>query len=637
MIGALRKANVLVRDEGAWVLANDADLSTVSLGIPDSVHGIILARLDRLPDSHKPTIKVASVIGYSFELGLVAQVHPSRPNENMLRDQANTLEERDFILGNRQSGPEPTPNSYIFRQQATQEVSYETLLFTQRRELHCNIAEHLERETPKAIDQIAYHAYLGEDWARSLRYHLAAGFQDKHLFANLQSIEHFRLASVSADHLPEEETLAERKDIHAGLGELLLTIGQHDEALEHLQEALALADKLGDPEAQAHVCRWLARSYEVRGQYEPALEWIGRGLSFLGDSLSPSALELRLIGGLIFSRLGDYERARRQARACLLAAEELQQPSIVARSHNLLGIIERSRGRIRESAFHIEESLRLYEEIGNLQGQALAQNSLANAYFDMGQWTEADRFYRLAGQKLTQLGNVYNKIFIDNNLGGIALNQGRLDDARLYYQQALHSMKLLGGSLWLKGVIHLNLGATHTRRDELPVAFEHLNKSRELFEQVKNRDLLPEMHRRFSEAYLAGRELAHAREEGLTALSLAEELSMLGEQGLARQVIGKIDAAEGRFDEAEENFLKAIDLLQKVGDDYGLARAQLSLAQLYDSYRQYDRRDEFLRQCDPIFRRLGASIEESRVQSLLNASLARNGTQKRGYPGNPSS
>ena len=77
MIDALRTANALVSEQGTWVLAQAADLSTISLGIPDSIHGVILARLDRLPDSHKPTIKVASVIGYSFELGLLAQVHPA--------------------------------------------------------------------------------------------------------------------------------------------------------------------------------------------------------------------------------------------------------------------------------------------------------------------------------------------------------------------------------------------------------------------------------------------------------------------------------------------------------------------------------------------------------------------------------
>lgn len=50
----------------------------------------------------------------------------------------------------------------------------------------------------------------------------------------------------------------------------------------------------------------------------------------------------------------------------------------------------------------------------------------------------------------------------------------------------------IGGSLWVTGALHLNLGATHIRRHELELAFAHLHDSQELFEQAKVRDLLPE-------------------------------------------------------------------------------------------------------------------------------------------------
>ena len=620
MIETMRKSNVLVQEEGAWVLAKAADLSTINLGIPDSVHGVILARLDRLPDSHKPTIKIASVIGYSFELGLVAQVHPSSLPRRALHDQAVTLEERDFIFQDWQTHDSSDQDTYTFRQQATQEVSYETLLFTQRRELHCKLAELLERQTPEAVGQIAYHAYLGEDWPRSLRYHLLAGAQDKQLFANLQSIDHYRKALTSADRLPSRDTLAQRQQIHADLGELLLTIGRNDEGQEHLLSALALAEQLGNPEAQAFVCRWMARAHEVRGEYPPALEWIERGLAILGDKLTPAALELRLIAGLIFSRQGDYKQAGQQALASMLAAEEINAPSIVARAHNLLGIIDRNRARTHEAAAHFEEALMLYREIGNLQGQAQAQNLLANVYFDMGQWTDADRFYRQAGQTFSQLGNVYNRVLVDNNLGGIALNQGRLDEALHFYQRALDALVQIGGSLWVMGALHLNLGATHIRRHESAPAFSHLHDSQRLFGQAKVRDLLPEMYRRLAEAYLAQGDLVNAREEAARSLAIAEELAVPGEQGLAWRVMGVIDAAEGRLDKAETSLEKAVDLLRSVGDDYGLACAQLSLAELYDGQDQTRPRNDLLAECKPTFDRLGAAIEIARAEALIAAS-----------------
>lgn len=623
MVDTMRKANVLVQEEGAWVLAKAADLSTINLGIPDSIHGVILARIDRLPDSHKPTIKVASVVGYSFELGLVAQVHPSILQRGVLRDQAHTLEERDFIVQDWEGHSGQDGDIYTFRQLATQEVSYETLLFTQRRELHQRLAELLEAQTPDAIDQIAYHAYLGEDWPRSMRYHLLAGSQDKQLFANLQSIEHFNKSLSSAEHLPPRETLVQRQQIHADLGELLLTIGRNDEGQEHLRTALALAEELDNPEAQASVCRWMARAYELRAQYEPALEWIDRGLAIMGDRLTPAALELRLIAGLIFSRQGDYKRASQQALACMLAAEELNAASIVARSHNLLGNIDRSRGRAGEAAVHFEEALELYQEIGNLQGQAQVQNSLASAYFDLGQWADADKIYRQAGQTFSQLGNVYNRTLVDNNLGGIALNQGRLDDALLYYQRALKALEDIGGSLWVMGALHLNLGAAHIRRNELSVAFEHLNDSRRLFDQAKVRDLLPELHRRAAEAHLMQMEYQRAREEAGISLELAQELAGLGDQGLAQWVLGRIAAAEQETAGAVTHLERAIELLGEVGDNYGQACAQLSLAELSDGGEGSGiERTQLLNDCMPVFERLGATIELDRAQAILGLMSA---------------
>jgi tetratricopeptide (TPR) repeat protein len=283
----------------------------------------------------------------------------------------------------------------------------------------------------------------------------------------------------------------------------------------------------------------------------------------------------------------------------------------------LLGNIDRSQGRIQNSIAHIEESLKIYREIGNLQGQAIAQNSLGNSHFDLGQWAEADSYYRQAGQTLSQLGNIYNRIFVDNNLGGIALNQGRLDDAMLYYRRALNSLEVIGGSLWVTGVLHLNLGATHTRRQELPAAFEHLEKSRELFERAKNRDLLPELHRRFAEAYLADGDLARAREEGQKALAVAGELAVTNEAGLAWRIIGEIDAAEGNDAAAEAGFLKAVELLQTVDDRYALACARLSLAGHYHRAGHYEQRDELISECRPIFEQLGATLEIERLQELL--------------------
>ena len=141
------------------------------LGLPDSIQGAVLTRLDRLPEESKLTLKVASVIGRIFALALLARSHPLAPSSAALDEQIAVVEQRDFA---RLEVP-PPDTAYLFKHNITRDVAYETLLFDQRRQLHQAISRALEALDPAAIDQLAYHSYLGEDWPRALGYLLEAG------------------------------------------------------------------------------------------------------------------------------------------------------------------------------------------------------------------------------------------------------------------------------------------------------------------------------------------------------------------------------------------------------------------------------------------------------------------------------
>ncbi|NJN67602.1 MAG: hypothetical protein HC884_13270 [Chloroflexaceae bacterium] len=56
----------------------------------------MLSRIDRLPEEHKLTLKVASVIGRVFDIDLLCEIHPARPNRDILLEQVQIAESRDF-------------------------------------------------------------------------------------------------------------------------------------------------------------------------------------------------------------------------------------------------------------------------------------------------------------------------------------------------------------------------------------------------------------------------------------------------------------------------------------------------------------------------------------------------------------
>ena len=111
-----------------------------------------------------------------------------------------------------------------------------------------------------------------------------------------------------------------------------------------------------------------------------------------------------------------------------------------------------------------------------MYGQATCHNLIANGYFAKGELSLADLHYRQSLDMFIQIGHVYNQVLGNNNLGGIAVRQGRLDAALGYYQQALRQLQQIHGSLWVFTWLHLNMGNTLIQRNELDAAAMELNR-----------------------------------------------------------------------------------------------------------------------------------------------------------------
>jgi len=613
---ALRRASLVTSEGDEWALVEGADLTAVSLNIPNSIHGTVLSRIDRLPEPHKLTLKVASVIGRRFDFDLLHPSHPRHPDEDELKEETAEMVVRDFI-----NLTEPLPHlAYLFRHNTTHEVTYETLLHAQRKRLHRVVADALEEIQPDLIDQLAYHTFIAEEWERALAYHLQAGERAKQLFANHQAIEHFNKALQCTEALDEEtavlETAVQRQHIHLAIGELLTSVGQYDLAREHLTNALALAETQADGDAQANACRWFARSYELQGEYPPALEWIDRGLQVEGVGETAVGAELMLIAGLIRSRRGEYNDALLLCKQAQEIMQNTNQLAVLARSYNLQGMISRIQGNNTNAIGCFQKGLQLYEEANDVSGQAISHNGIANAYFYTGQLVEAKRHYSHARVTFDKIGDVYNTLFADNNLGGIALKQGKLNDALESYRNALISLEQIGGSLWVLGALHMNLGHTYVLLQDLASARKHLEISRSYYEQAQSRDFLPELNRLFAKASLHNDDLREARNRATESLDLARELSMRGEEGCSLRVLGEIEMRSGQFELAKKQLTQSLSLLYESGDEYEWAWAQMIFARLHIAEKNFIDAAKRLKLATAVFKKLEARLDLATIDKL---------------------
>ena len=140
VLADLLDRGLLERGSGGWSLRDAA----VDLGIPDSVQGVLAARIDLLPAEAKEALQAASVIGRSFTpAGLAALTGSSA--------EVRTLVERGFVR--------PTEPELVFKHALTREVAYDSLPKASRARLHAAFARWLEADeaTDRRAGVLAHH------------------------------------------------------------------------------------------------------------------------------------------------------------------------------------------------------------------------------------------------------------------------------------------------------------------------------------------------------------------------------------------------------------------------------------------------------------------------------------------------
>ncbi|MAT96538.1 MAG: hypothetical protein CL608_05290 [Anaerolineaceae bacterium] len=600
-------------ENGRWQFSQ----TVATITVPETLEGVLLARLDRLEELCRWTAQVASVVGRSFPYDVLDHITSGR-NDQPLEGYVSELQLVEMIR-EAQRNPERV---YAFIHSLLQEVAYNSLAVSSRKTYHRLVAAFLEDgrssgwgDVDSLSPLIAHHAYMGEDWPRALKYQLVAGEQAQHLSANQDAIEHFQKARHCAAQIDEFDTAVARQKIHLALSQLYVGTGQYDQALEHLPVAYELAESNHDAAGKTAVCRWRARLHELKGEYPQAFTWIEKGLADETQRNTAEYAQILLIAGLIYIRQGQQDEALEQCRTALEIAQQLGEVTALARAYNLLGITS-LRSDSNEAIERFQRAFELYQQAGDVQGQATCLNLIANAYFNLGRWRKADFHYRQALRIFEQIGDIYNQAAAYNNLGGIAKNRGQLEEALDYYREGLQLAEKIGSSAWMVGVFHMNLGATYVFRQDTEQAYQHLHQSRSYYDQVQSKDFLAETLRYLAEAALLDGDLAQAKAWAEEGVHLADELEMAVDAACCRCVLGQIAMAQDDLDEAESQLRQSVTMLEPLSDEYQLARSRYWLACLLLGIGEKQEARTQLDQAHTAFAHLDAALDLTAVQTL---------------------
>ncbi len=406
VIRALVGDGTLTRDprDGSWRLARP--LAEVS--IPDTVHALLQARIDRLEDSVKSVLKLASVIGRSFFVRVLKSVCEAGDD---VEGGLGRLENEQFV-----QLLERLPElEYVFRHALVQEAAYDSILGERRKAIHRSVARAIESLFADRRDEyaslLAYHFARAEDWPSAQVYLLAAGDQAGRIAADAEALEHYRQAEATFMKVAARDlTPLLRASMERKLGQAFYGIGNYDEAVAHLTNALAylgidypksragvrfaIARHIGAHFLRRGFGRWMGTTMSADAAQEASA--IAESLAWLdyyadedrfaldslialstGERSGDLASTTRGIAtlGLVLVMLGLHRLARQRILEAVATAQRANVTEAMAGALFVRGWFEWTGGMLDEALSSLDQAASAYQSIGDLRGWAGASST----------------------------------------------------------------------------------------------------------------------------------------------------------------------------------------------------------------------------------------------------------------------
>ncbi len=435
---ARAEGNPLYAEEFARLLRERGDLGNAAM--PESVQGIIAARLDLLEPDAKALVQAAAVLGKVFWLGAVAEI--SGRERWSLEQELHDLERRELVRRERRGSVEGE-TEYAFRHLLVRDVAYGQIPRGERAEKHEAAAAWIVSlgRTEDHAEMLAHHYVCALELSRAagrdtadlaapardaLRvagdralalsaYRSAADLYEKTVElcpagdeeraavllsygSALQQLGDDRAGDVLVE--ARDGLLALDDPDRAARAEAVLSTywwdrGQQDRSSEHLERALTLV--VGRPPSveKLEVLTRLANSLSIRAEIEAAIRFGEEALA-MAEQLSLDEYRVRALAalGTARARLSESEGRAELERALELAVS-LNSPE-AGRLYNNLGFIALTAGDVRREDEQRVHALRTARRFGDGRLLRFARGVSVGVHHRTGRWDDcvdqADEF-----------------------------------------------------------------------------------------------------------------------------------------------------------------------------------------------------------------------------------------------------
>ena len=448
--------------------------SATELEVPASLRDVVRLRLDALPAGMRRILDAAAVAGREFDADAVSRATDT-PLISVLQDLAE-LERKHGLV--RSSG-----KTLRFDHAVIQDALYEAMPEPLRRELHARIAD------AGAIEDAA-------DRIRAIRHHLRGSRPEQalpHLDAALEGLRGrpqpaSELARLALD-VPGLLQGERRFDIVKWYGDWCAQLGDRNRQERAGQEALAIADELGDESRRAKALSLIAssmipttRDAAPIPQFEEALAIAQRN----GDEDLVVIVSINF--GIALGALGALDDAMASYERAIAASRRLGDVRKEAAVYVNLGNLN-TRGDHTEARRCFERALALTEGTEHRREHCYAHAGLGSMLWEMGYLQEALDHIEVQLRIAAEIGDVSVATVGHSNRGLIELARGRPEAALRSLQRTIDLRSMERVDRWLV-MGYGNLAEAYCALGRLDEARRALAQGRRLAQQ---HDLIPSL------------------------------------------------------------------------------------------------------------------------------------------------
>ncbi len=456
--------------------------------LPPTLRDTLMARIDVLPDRTQHVLRVAATAGRQVEHDVLAEV-ADLPDAELFDALRQAISAYVLVADNQR-------DAYAFRHALVQEAVYGDLLPGERSRLHAAYATTLAaREGPGGCEQataaaeLAHHWYAAHDMERALPAAVTAGLAAERVYAYAEAQRQFERALELWERVPAVHPGIgmDRVDLLGRAAEAAFRVASADRAIALIRTALREVDAEAEPLRAGVLTARLAHFLRLSGKpgaftiYNEAVRLVP------SEPPTPERAQVLAVLGQALMLKPMFEEARAVCEEAIAVARAAGERAAEGHARDTLGVVLAHLGDPAAGLAHLEEALRIAEDLHEQHGFAVDDvlRGYANLCDLLDLTGELERAATLALRGVEEA----RQHGLDRSFGAwltadgaaVLIKLGRWDEARERLHDALPSTAS-GGLAAIN--LYQVLAALEVGQGDLELAAEHLGEALKLFEKV---------------------------------------------------------------------------------------------------------------------------------------------------------